>query len=95
MGVGLTLAVMALRFLTRLERTIWHGLYLVAAGMAPVGAALIHGYIEKRAFSEHLKRYSRMSMLFDRACCRLDDLLRVGDQATRSRARQGSSGRER
>lgn len=81
MGVGLTLAVVALRFLTRLEETIWHGLFLVAAGMAPVGAALIHGYIEKRAFSEHLKRYGRMSMLFDRACCRLDDLLRVGDHA--------------
>ena len=81
MGVGLALAVVALRFLTFLEGTIWHGLFLVAAGMAPVGAALIHGYIEKRAFSEHLKRYGRMSMLFDRACCRLDDLLRVEDHA--------------
>ncbi|HKM53401.1 MAG TPA: hypothetical protein VJY33_08315, partial [Isosphaeraceae bacterium] len=81
MGVGLTLAVVALWFLTPLERTIWHGLFLVAAGMTPVGAALIHGYIEKRAFAEHLKRYGRMSMLFDRACCRLDDLLRVGDYA--------------
>ena len=81
MGVGLTLAVVALRFLTRLEGTIWHGLFLVAAGMAPVGAALIHGYIEKRAFSEHLRRYGRMSMLFDCACRRLDDLLRVGDHA--------------
>lgn len=85
MGVGLTLAVAALWFLTRLEGTIWHGLFLVAAGMAPVGAALIHGYIEKRAFSEHLKRYGRMSMLFDRACRRLDDLLRVGDHAAARR----------
>jgi len=81
MVVGLTLAVVALRFLTCLEGTIWHGLFFVAAGMAPVGAALIHGYIEKRAFSEHLRRYGRMSMLFDRACRRLDDLLHVGDYA--------------
>ena len=77
--LSLTLAVIAIVFLRRLAEP-WQGLLLVAAGMAPVTAALLLGYIEKRALAEHLKRYDRMVELFRRARRRLVALLRAGDR---------------
>ena len=79
-GLGLALAAVTLLFLHQ-SGELWHGLLLVAAGMAPVTAALLHGYIEKRALTEHIKRYGRMVVLFDRARRRLVDLLRAEDRA--------------
>lgn len=73
--LGLVLAVVALFFLHHLGG-LWHGLLLVSTGMAPVIAALIHGYNEKRALTEHIKQYERMGVLFRRARRRLHNLLR-------------------
>ena len=76
--LGLALAL-TIPFLQQLDKPLY-GLLLVAAGMAPVTAGLIQGYIEKRALAEHLKRYDRMVGLFRRARRRLVALLRAGDR---------------
>ncbi|HLY02375.1 MAG TPA: hypothetical protein VKR56_07735 [Candidatus Cybelea sp.] len=47
---------------------------LVATTVA-LGAALLHGYAEKRGWSEHARRYDRMALLFARAQGALAGLL--------------------
>jgi hypothetical protein len=58
-----------------------HGLLLSLISLPAIGAALLHGYIEKRALSEHAKRYSRMSMIFSNAQERLSQLIKEGQYA--------------
>jgi hypothetical protein len=53
-----------------------HGLLLTLISLPPIGAALMHGYIEKRALSEHFKQYSRMGMIFVTARERLDQMIK-------------------
>jgi hypothetical protein len=53
-----------------------HGLLLTLISLPPIGAALLHGYIEKKALSEHAKQYSRMSMIFSNAQKRLSQLIK-------------------
>lgn len=58
-----------------------HGLLLTLISLPAIGAALLHGYIEKRALSEHAKQYSRMSMIFSNAQERLSQLIKGGQYA--------------
>lgn len=53
-----------------------HGLLLTLISLPAIGAALLHGYIEKKALSEHSKQYSRMSMIFSNAQERLSQLIK-------------------
>ena len=55
-----------------------HGLLLSLISLPAIGAALLHGYIEKRALSEHTKQYSRMGMIFSNAQERLSQLIKEG-----------------
>ena len=55
-----------------------HALLLALMSLPAIGAALLHGYIEKRALSEHAKQYSRMSMIFSNAQERLTQMIREG-----------------
>lgn len=51
-----------------------HGMIL-AMGLLPVVAAMIHGYIEKKALAELVKQYERMGMIFVNAATYLRQLL--------------------
>jgi hypothetical protein len=44
-----------------------HALLLALISLPAIGAAMLHGYIEKRALSEHAKQYSRMGIIFSNA----------------------------
>lgn len=57
----------------------WHALLLGLMSLPPIGAALLHGYIEKKAFSAHAKQYSRMSLIFSNAQARLPQMIRDGE----------------
>jgi hypothetical protein len=43
----------------------WRLLAIVMSALAMVSAGLLHGYIEKRAFGEHLESYRRIQSMFD------------------------------
>ena len=58
-----------------------HGLLLTLISLPAIAAALLHGYIEKKALSEHSKQYSRMSMIFSNAQERLSQLIEDGQYA--------------
>jgi hypothetical protein len=53
-----------------------HGLLLTLISLPPIGAALLHGYIEKRALSEHFKQYSRVGIVFSTAQQRLGQMIK-------------------
>ncbi|MDQ3818041.1 MAG: hypothetical protein M3362_10145, partial [Acidobacteriota bacterium] len=55
-----------------------HALLLALMSLPAIGAALLHGYIEKRALSEHAKQYSRMSVIFSNAQERLSEMIKNG-----------------
>jgi hypothetical protein len=42
----------------------FHHILIILLSLPPVAAALLHSYLEKAAFSEHLKQYSRMRAIF-------------------------------
>jgi hypothetical protein len=76
--LGIAIAIVSIFVLHHLDP--WgEGLLLVAAGLAPVTAALIHNYAEKQALSEHIKQYERMSILFANAGKRIDESIQAGD----------------
>jgi hypothetical protein len=76
--LGIAIAIASIFVLHDLDE--WgEGLLLVAAGLAPVTAALIHNYAEKQALAEHIKQYERMSILFANAEKRLDESIHAGD----------------
>jgi hypothetical protein len=76
--LGIAIAIASIFVLHDLDE--WgEGLLLVAAGLAPVTAALIHNYAEKQALSEHIKQYERMSILFANAGKRIDESIQTGD----------------
>lgn len=52
-----------------------HGVMLALISLPPIFAALLHSYLEKRALSEHAKRYSRMSVMFANAEQRLTEMI--------------------
>jgi hypothetical protein len=52
-----------------------HGWLALAITMPAVFGALLHGYTEKQALSEHVKQYDRMSVLFANAKQRLGEAL--------------------
>ena len=43
----------------------WWSLVITASALAMVSAGLVHGYIEKRAFGEHLESYGQILAMFD------------------------------
>ncbi|MDP4199976.1 MAG: hypothetical protein Q8922_07250 [Bacteroidota bacterium] len=51
---------------------------LLAVAMLPVGAAMLHSYLQRNAVSEHAKQYDRMSVFYHRAKTHLEDLLAAG-----------------
>jgi hypothetical protein len=55
-----------------------HASLLALMSLPAIGAALLHGYIEKRALSEHAKQYSRMSVIFSNARERLPEMISSG-----------------
>jgi hypothetical protein len=72
----------------------WRPLMVLSMALPPLGAALLHGYAEKRALSSHVKRYTRILFVYGHAkrqllksvndCdwCRARDLLReLGSEA--------------
>ena len=76
--LGIAIAIASIFVLHHLNE--WgEGLLLVAAGLAPVTAALIHNYAEKQALSEHIKQYERMSILFANAGKRIGESIEAGD----------------
>ena len=52
-----------------------HGWLALGITMPAVIGALLHGYTEKQALSEHVKQYDRMSVLFANAKQRLSEAL--------------------
>lgn len=52
-----------------------HHLFIAAMGLAPAIGAILHAYIEKRAFSQQTKQYGRMANLFASAQKQLQRLL--------------------
>jgi len=60
-----------------------HAWLLALMSMPAIGAALLHGYVEKRALSEHAKQYTRMAIVFSNARARLRQLIseRKGQEA--------------
>jgi hypothetical protein len=59
---------------------VLHGLIL-AVGLTPVIAALIHGYIKTSALAEHVKQYGRMQVLFTNGARVIDKLIDSGQEA--------------
>jgi len=53
-----------------------HALLLALMSLPAIGAALLHGYIEKRALSEHAKQYTRMGVVFSYARERLTQMIK-------------------
>jgi hypothetical protein len=77
--LGISVAIASIFVLHHLDE--WgEGLLLVAAGLAPVTAALIHNYAEKQALSEHIKQYERMSILFANAGNRIGESIQAGNR---------------
>lgn len=56
-----------------------HGALLVLLTTPLAVAALLHSYIEQRAYSEHIRQYSRMGQIFARAEHHLNELTRQED----------------
>ncbi len=53
----------------------WGHSMILAMGLLPVVAAMIHGYLEKKALAELVKQYERMGMIFVNAAAYLRHLL--------------------
>jgi hypothetical protein len=68
LGVGLALAIV--KIFVRRDHPV-----AIAAALAPVAAALVQGYLDKRALDVHARQYGRMGLLFARARGRLNELL--------------------
>lgn len=54
----------------------WGHAMILAMGVLPVVAAMIHGYTEKRALAELVKQYERLGMIFVNAASYLRNLLK-------------------
>ncbi|MDX6613913.1 MAG: hypothetical protein QOD75_3099 [Blastocatellia bacterium] len=52
-----------------------HAWLLALMSLPAIGAALLHGYVEKRALSEHAKQYTRMAIVFSNAKARLRQMI--------------------
>jgi hypothetical protein len=70
-----------------------HTWAVVALTLITVAGALIHSFMEKRAFNEHARQYARMAESFDRAGDRMAALLHDGKSA-RARALALELGKE-
>jgi hypothetical protein len=70
-----------------------HGWLALGITMPAVIGALLHGYAEKQALSEHVKQYDRMSVLFANAKQRLGEAL-AGERLHESRLLLRELGRE-
>jgi heme exporter protein D len=70
-----------------------HGWLALGITMPAVIGALLHGYAEKQALSEHVKQYDRMSVLFANAKQRLGEAL-DGEQLHEARLLLRELGRE-
>jgi hypothetical protein len=57
-----------------------HGLVL-AIGLTPVIAALIHGFVKTSALAEHVKQYGRMQVLFTNGSRAIDSMLGSGQES--------------
>jgi hypothetical protein len=58
------------------EYSTVHHTLIVFLTLPPVAAALLHSYLEKAAFSEHFKQYTRTHAIFSNAEERLRELIR-------------------
>lgn len=63
----------------------WGNIMILAMGLLPALAAMIHGYTEKKALAELVKQYERMGMIFVNAATYLRNLLK---QARHSEAQR-------
>lgn len=70
-----------------------HAVFIALMTLPPIGAALLHGYIEKRALSEHSKQYGRIGVIFSNARERLTELIK-SKQHGRARELIEALGRE-
>src|SRR5207253_77201 len=70
-----------------------HGWLALGITMPAVIGALLHGYAEKQALSEHVKQYDRMSVLFANAKQRLGEALQ-GERLHEARLLLRELGRE-
>jgi hypothetical protein len=53
-----------------------HHLFIAAMGLAPAIGAILHAYIEKRAYSQQTKQYGRMANLFGAAQRQIQHLMK-------------------
>jgi hypothetical protein len=78
--IGMSLALPAWMFAERTQACL-----IVLIALPAAGAALAHGYTEKRALASHLKRYRRIRAVFENANERLVRHLERGDDASARR----------
>lgn len=64
-----------------LEQPMPHAIFMIVVVMLAVSAGLVHGYNQHFARAEHIKRFSRMSTLFDAAAQQIDELLKENKDA--------------
>ena len=64
-----------------LRESPWIDVAIIAVDLILAGAALLHHFGDRMAYSEHAKQYSRMGMVFSRASANLDGLIAKNDAA--------------
>ncbi|HET9137216.1 MAG TPA: hypothetical protein VFO76_11300 [Candidatus Kapabacteria bacterium] len=78
-GVGLVIVMLFIELPHELK-----DLFVVAAGLAPILAALFGAYIERNALVGHIKQYERMEGLFHQAKDYLTDVIASGNYSEAS-----------
>jgi hypothetical protein len=68
------------------QRDGLHHTLIILLALPPVAAALLHSYLDKAAFSEHFKQYTRMRVIFLNAERRLKGL--INDEEKSNEAQQ-------
>lgn len=64
-----------------LRESRWIDLAIILVDLILAGAALLHHFGDRMAYSEHAKQYSRMGMVFSRASVNLEGLIANNDAA--------------
>jgi hypothetical protein len=60
-----------------LEQSLPHAIFMITVVTLAVSAGLLHGYNQHFARAEHVKRFSRMSTLFDAATQQIEEMLKT------------------
>jgi len=79
-GAGIAAAMILIFTKPWLKQQGLHGYAVLTIGVLLVAAGLLHAYLDKRALSSHIKRYSRTLQLYDDAKRQIEEALARNDE---------------